>query len=120
MLAAGILTLVVPAGSYTRVAREGREVIDPQSFRSVERPDYPVWRWITAPAEVLWGPDAVTIITIIIVLLMVGSSFAVLDASGILKAAIGRIVRAFGGKKYLLLLAITLFFYVAGCVLWHF
>jgi len=73
-----------------------------------------VWRWITAPVEVLWGPDAVTIITIIIFLLMVGSSFAVLDASGILKAAIGRIVRAFGGKKYLLLLAVTLFFMLLG------
>jgi uncharacterized ion transporter superfamily protein YfcC len=114
MLAAGILTQVVPAGSYTRTLQAGREAIDPQSFRYVARPDYPIWRWLTAPVEVLWGPDAVTIITIIVFLLMVGSAFAVLDKSGILQAAIGRIVKAFGGKKYLLLLAITLFFMLLG------
>jgi len=117
MLAAGVLTLVVPAGSYARVMRDGREVIDPQSFRSIVRPDYPIWRWLTAPVEVLWGPDAVTIITIIVFLLMVGSSFAVLDKSGILKAVLSRIVQAFGGKKYLLLLAITLFFMLLGAFL---
>jgi uncharacterized ion transporter superfamily protein YfcC len=114
MLAAGVLTLVVPAGSYARTVQAGREIIDPQSFQLVARPDYPIWRWLTAPVEVLWGPDAVTIITIIIFLLMVGSAFAVLDKSGILQAAIGRIVQAFGGRKYALLLAIALFFMLLG------
>jgi len=114
MLAAGILTLVVPAGSYARTMQAGREVIDPQSFRLVERPNYPMWRWATAPLEVVWGPDGVTIITIIVFILMVGSAFAVLDKSGILQATLGRIVQAFGGKKYALLLAITLFFMLIG------
>jgi uncharacterized ion transporter superfamily protein YfcC len=114
MLAAGVLTLVVPAGSYARTVQASREIIDPQSFQYVARPDYPIWRWLTAPVEVLWGPDAVTIITIIIFLLMVGSAFAVLDKSGILQAAIGRIVQAFGGRKYALLLAIAFFFMLLG------
>jgi len=114
MLAAGILTQITPAGRYARTVEAGREIIDPQSFQSVARPDYPIWRWFTAPVEVLWGPDGVTIITIIVFLLMVGSSFAVLDKSGILKAVIARIVRAFGGRKYLLLLVITLFFMLLG------
>lgn len=114
MLAAGVLTLVVPAGSYARTVQAGREIIDPQSFQQIARPDYPIWRWLTAPVEVLWGPDAVTIITIIVFLLMVGSAFAVLDKSGILKATIGRIVQAFGGRKYALLLAIALFFMLLG------
>ena len=114
MLAAGILTQIVPAGRYARTVEAGREIIDPQSFQSVARPDYPIWRWFTAPLEVLWGPDGVTIITILVFLLMVGSSFAVLDKSGILKAVLARIVRAFGGRKYLLLLAITLFFMLLG------
>lgn len=114
MLAAGVLTLIVPAGSYARTVQAGREIIDPQSFQQIARPDYPIWRWLTAPVEVLWGPDAVTIITIIVFLLMVGSAFAVLDKSGILKATIGRIVHAFGGHKYALLLAIALFFMLLG------
>jgi len=114
MLVAGILTLVIPAGSYARVVQDGREIIDPASFQAVARPPYPVWRWFTAPIEVLWGPDGLTIITIILFLLFVGASFAVLDRSGILKAGVGRLVDRFGGRKYALLLVISFFFMLLG------
>lgn len=114
MVLAGILTRVIPAGSFTRVEVEGRQVIDPATYNPTPAPDYPVWRWFTAPIEVLWGPDALTIITIIVFLLMVGVAFAVLEKCGLLKAVVGRIVRAFEGKKYLLLVVISLFFMLMG------
>jgi uncharacterized ion transporter superfamily protein YfcC len=114
MLAAGLLTRVIPAGEYTRTMADGRELILPNSFSFVEQPDYPVWRWLTAPVEVLWGPDAPTVIVIIIFLLMVGSAFAALDRSGILTAAIGRLVQAYGHRKYILLLVISFFFMLLG------
>jgi uncharacterized ion transporter superfamily protein YfcC len=114
MMAAGILSRIIPAGSYQRSIQEGREVIDPQSFHSIERPDYAIWRWFIAPLEVLTGADGVTIITLIVFILMVGVSFGLLDKSGILRAAIARIVKAFGGKKYILLLAISFFFMLIG------
>ncbi len=114
MMVAGALTMIVPAGSYARTVQGEREIIDPQSFQFVPRPDYAVWRWFTAPVEVLWGPDGFTIIVIIVFILMVGSSFAVLDRSGILKATIARIVEKFGGRKYLLLLIISLLFMLMG------
>ena len=114
MIAAGILGRVVPAGSYTRSMLDGREVIQAGSYQVVEHPDYPVWRWLTAPLEVLGGPDGVTIIVIIIFLLMVGVSFAVLDKSGILQYALARLVQKFGGRKYVLLLLVTFFFMLVG------
>ena len=114
MVAAGILTRVVPAGQYARRIEAGRELIDPDSFEVVPRPDYPVWRWFTAPVEVLWGSDGLTIATIIIFLLMIGGSFAVLDRCGILQAAVARTVRAFGQRKYVLLLVISLLFMLLG------
>ncbi len=114
MMVAGILTLVVPAGSYSRTLLDGREMIDPGSFELVERPDYPIWRWFTAPVEVLWGSDGLIVIVIIVFILMVGGAFAVLDQVGILKAGIGKIVQVFGGKKYVLLLVISLFFMALG------
>lgn len=114
MLAAGLLTLVVPAGRYARVQAGDREVVDPGSFAYVPRPDYPAWRWLTAPIEVLGGPDGLTIAVIIVFLLMVGVAFAVLDKTGILRAAIARLVRAFGGRKYALLLVICFFFMALG------
>lgn len=114
MMVAGILTQLVPAGSYTRLVQAEREIIDPQSFQFVARPDYPAWRWFTAPLEVVGGPDGLTIVIIVVFLLMVGGSFAVLDKSGILKAAIGRLVQAFRGRKYVLLLLVSFFFMALG------
>ena len=37
MIAAGVLTRVVPAGRYARAVQEGREVIDPDSFHGGRR-----------------------------------------------------------------------------------
>lgn len=114
MIAAGILTRVVPAGSFSRSLVDGREVIDPNSFTYSARPDFPVWRWFTAPVELLSSPDGLTVITIILFLLMVGASFAVLDKSGILRAVIAWIVNRFGQRKYLLLMIVSLFFMAMG------
>ena len=114
MIAAGILTRVVPAGSYNRILQDGREIIDPQSYHPVNPPDYPAWRWLTAPVEVLAGPDGAVIIVIIVFLLMVGVAFAVLDKSGILRSLLSRLVRRFGTRKYILLLVITFFFMLIG------
>ncbi len=114
MIGAGILTRLIPAGAFDRVAVEGRELIDPESFRLIEQPNYPIWRWITAPLEVLWGPDSLTIITIIIFLLLVGVAFAIMDKAGILKFSLERIVQRFSGRKYTLLLIIIFFFMLLG------
>jgi len=114
MIVAGLLTRVVPAGRYARIEQDGREIVDPASFQYTERPDYPIWRWFTAPVEVLWGPDGLTIITILIFLLLIGGAFAVLDKSGILRAAIARVVRAFGGRRYVLLLVVSFLFMALG------
>ncbi len=114
MITAGILTRVVPAGQFQRVEVDGRETILADSYAPSARPDYPIWRWFTAPLEVLAGPDNLTIIVIIVFILMVGVAFAIMDKSGILKAALARIVRRFGGQKYVLLLVITFFFMALG------
>lgn len=114
MITAGILTLVIPTGQFQRTETNGRETIVPDSFALTARPDYPIWRWFTAPLEVLAGPDSLTIIVIIVFILMVGVAFAIMDKSGILKAALARIVRKFGGQKYVLLLVISFFFMALG------
>ncbi len=114
MMTAGVLTLVLPAGEYQRSIIDGREMIEPQSYQQVERPNYPFWRWFLAPLEVLIGPDQLTLIVIILFILMVGSGFAVLDKCGILQAGLGRLIGRFQNKKYLLLALIALFFMSLG------
>jgi uncharacterized ion transporter superfamily protein YfcC len=114
MLVAGILTLVIPAGQYTRVTIEERERIDPGSFTLIERPEYPFWRWLLAPLELLGGPDGQTIIVLSIFVLFVAVSFAILDKTGIVSAVIAVIVRRYQGRKYLLLNIISLLFMLLG------
>lgn len=114
MIAAGILTRLVPAGRYERVLVDDRLVIDPESFTSIERPNYPVWRWFTAPLEVLGADGSIIVIAIILFILLVGIAFAVMDKSGILKSVISRIIKAYGGRKYTLLLIIAFFFMALG------
>ena len=114
MLAAGVLTRVIPAGSYDRQFTDGRALIDPESFRITARPDYPIWRWFIAPFENLASPDGLTVIVIILFVLLVGAAFAVLDGTGILRAVIARVVARFGNQKYLLLAVIALFFMLLG------
>jgi uncharacterized ion transporter superfamily protein YfcC len=116
MILAGILTLVVPAGSYDMVEVDGRTTVDPQSFHYVESPDYPIWRWLVAPIEVLTGPNGLTIVVITLFLLMVGMAFSILNQSGILKYLLGRMIRSFGGRKYGLILGISLFFMLLGAL----
>ena len=117
MIIAGVLTRVLPTGLYERQVVDGRTIITPDSYQAVARPDYPIWRWFTAPIEVLWGPDNLVVITIIVFILLVGGAFAVLDKSGILKNALASIVRRFGKRKYLLLLIISFFFMMLGAFL---
>ena len=117
MMAAGILTLVIPAGSYNRIEVDGRETIDPDSFQFVQKPDYPIWRWFTAPIEVLGSESGLTVIVIIIVLFFAGGAFAVLDKTGTIRAFIGNIVRRFQNRKYTLLYMVCLAFMFLGATL---
>ena len=117
MMVAGLLTLAIPAGQYTRIEVNGRQTIDPDSFRVVDRPDYPVWRWFLAPLEVLGSESGLTIIVIIVVLFFAGGAFAVMDKTGTLRAFIGRIVHRFRGQKYALLWIVSLAFMFLGATL---
>lgn len=117
MMIAGILTRVIPAGQYSRLEVDGRETIDPESFQFVDRPAYPIWRWFAAPLEVLGSESGLTIIVIIVVLFFAGGAFAVLDKTGTLRAFIGRIVRRFRDRKYVLLWLVSLAFMFLGATL---
>ncbi|NWF63624.1 MAG: YfcC family protein [Chloroflexi bacterium] len=117
MLIAGVLTLVIPAGQYSRIEVDGRETIDPESFQFIERPDYPIWRWFVAPFEALGSESGLTVVVIIVVLFFAGGAFAVMDKTGALRAFIGSIVRKYSGQKYALLWMVSLAFMFLGATL---
>ena len=117
MILAGVLTRVVPAGGYSRDVVDGVSRVIPGSFHFQSRPHYPVWRWFTAPGEVLFAPGNVTAITIILFLLFVGGSFTVLERGGLLETLLAGIVRHFEIRKYLLLPIIIFTFMLLASVL---
>jgi len=117
MVLTGILTRVLPAGQYDRTKGLNGDQVVPGTYRQVEAPDYPVWRWLTAPVEVLGSSDGLQAIVIILFIMAVGGAFAILERGNILKEAVSLIAGHFSGRKYLLLAVITLFFMSIGSLL---
>ena len=116
MMAAGILTHIVPAGAFEKVLVEGKETIVPGTFTFAGEGGYPIWRWFTAPIEVLWSSDAVTVISIILFIFIIGGTFCLLDKSGMLKYIMNGLVKRFGDSKYTLMAVLVLFFMLFGSV----
>ncbi|MDR2552511.1 MAG: AbgT family transporter [Treponema sp.] len=110
MIASGVLTAVLPAGRYDRVTEGGRTLVVPGSYREIPRPSYPFWRWFTAPVEILFGPDNVTPVVLIIFIFAVGGSIGILERAGILQNLVNMLVRRFVRRKYLLIAALVFFF----------
>lgn len=116
MISAGALTYFIPAGEYARLTVDGNVTVDPESFYFIKSASYPVWRWFTAPFEVLVGPDAVTVISIIIFIFIIGGVFTVLDRCGMLRYIMTHLARRFSSSKYKLMAFLVLFFMLFGSV----
>ena len=115
MLAAGLLTLVIPAGSYDRITdAAGRQVVVPGTYRTVESTGYSPWRWLTAPLEVLASEDAATALVIIAFIIIVGGAFAILQEAGALRESIRILSEKFRNKRLTLLSVLCLFFMLIG------
>jgi Predicted membrane protein len=117
MIISGILTYVIPSGMYDRIMEDGRETIVANSFHYIAKAPLPVYRWFTAPIEVLFSSDGLTAIMLVLLIISIGGGFEVLDKVGVFKEIISKVIRKFNGKKYLLICAVTLVFMGFGAIL---
>ena len=113
----GTLTRVIPSGSYQRIEVEGTTQVIDGSFTYTETEHVPVWRWFTAPIEVLWGPDAVTIISIILFMCLISGAMHVMNKGNILSYIITSIVNRFSDRRIQMESLIILIFMLFGSVL---
>ena len=111
ILSAGLVTLIIPSGAFDR---EADGTIVSGSFSFLTETKYPLWRILTAPFEVLVGPDAVSVIMIGLFLIILGGTFAVMDKTGGIKVIIQSLIVRFKNNKYLLLRLIILMFMLFG------
>lgn len=110
MIFVGILTFFVAPGEYV-FQRDAQGNIINYSFNFIAESTtrLPVWRWFTAPIEaLLWGEGNFTIIQVIVVILVLGGTFKVLDKTGGLYAIVSLVVDKFFNKRYTAIWVITL------------
>ena len=117
MIGAGVLTIAIPSGQYARAQGEYGLQVVPDTYAAAEKPAYPVWRWFTAPFEVLASSDGLQAIVIIVFIMIVGGAFAILDKAQVLKEAVSLIAKRYASRRYLLLALVTLFFMGIGSFL---
>lgn len=121
MVAAYVLTLVIPAGEYERVPDEnGNLIIDTEGeFKYVEG-GIEFWRWLLSPILVLGGNGNGALIAVIVFLLVIGGIFTALDKCGIMKYMLGKLSFTFGKVRYRMLAIITFFFMALGAMVGSF
>ncbi|WP_313341387.1 AbgT family transporter [Sedimentibacter sp.] len=105
-----VLTYIVPAGAFDRVeTADGRMVVDPASFHTVERTPVSIFGLLSAVPK-----GMVEVADIIFFIFIVGGSFAVVQDTGAIEAGIGKITKSMSGKEKLLIPVIMAVFSLSG------
>lgn len=109
MVIAAVSTWVIPAGSYDRITREGRELIDAKSYHPVAAKPAGI------PALFLAFPRALAeVADIVFYIFIIGGAFGVLNRTGAIQTGINSLVRRLGGKRSALIIVLTLVFAIGG------
>lgn len=117
LILTGILTRSIPSGSFDRTSAGGSDTVIVESFSWTDNAPLPAWRWFTAPFEVLAGPDAVMLISIIFFMILIAGAISVMQSGGILMFLISSIIAAFQNRKYQMQAVVILVFMLFGSIL---
>ena len=121
MLAAYVLTLVIPGGMYSRTPDEnGNLLIDTGGGFSYVDGGIPFWKWLLSPILVLSASGSGTLIAVIAFLLVIGGVFSALEHCGLTKYMLNKIAHHFSALRYRLMALIILFFMAMGAMIGSF
>ena len=121
MLAAYVLTLVIPGGMYSRTPDEnGNLLIDTASGFSYVDGGIPFWKWLLSPILVLSASGSGTLIAVIAFLLVIGGVFTALERCGLTKYMLNKIANRFSALRHRLMAIIIFFFMVMGAMIGSF
>ncbi len=104
----GVLTQVMPRGEYQVIEKDGYEQIVDGTY--TELPDYkiPIWKILLAPVLCFTSSNAATGLLIIVMVVLIGGAFLILDKCGVLKYIMAALIKKFSNRKYTLM-AIIIF-----------
>lgn len=115
------LTFIIPGGEYARTLDpNGNTIIDAQAGFNYVDGGLPLWKWLLSPVLVLGADGGGMMIAIIAFLLVIGGVFNSLDAGGLMKYMLDKIVYRFGGARYKLMAVVTFFFMAMGAFIGSF
>lgn len=116
MVFAVFLSLRLPSGSFERMIFDGKEMLVPESYREVAKPAFAFYRYLSAPIEVLFSPDGLTVIVILLFLFILGGSFSMLLESSMISLLMDNLIQRYEAKRfYLLSLTSFLFMFFGAC-----
>ncbi len=115
------LTFFIPGGEYARTLdANGNTIIDAEGgFRYIDG-GLPLWKWLLSPVLVLGAEGGGMMIAIIVFLFVIGGVFNSLDADGLMKYMLDKIVYHFGGARYKLMAVVMFFFMAMGAFIGSF
>lgn len=121
MIAAYILTLVIPSGEYTRIKDANDNlIINEDSKYQPTQGGIPFWKWILSPILVLGGSGSGTLIAVIAFLLVIGGVFNSLDKCGLMTYILNKTANRFSSVRYKLMAIVVLFFMALGSMIGSF
>lgn len=111
IIIATVCTYIVPAGEYERVEKDGREVVDPDSYHRVERNPVSPFGMLKAIHT-----GMVDVASIAFFILIVGGTFGIIQETGAIFAGISSTARRLQGKERAIIPVIMIIFALGGSV----
>ena len=109
----GFLTQVMPRGEYEITNTDGHEAIVDGTYKVLDDYKMPIWKIFLSPILCFGSSQAGTGLAIILIIVLIGGSFLILDKCGVLKYIMATLIERYSHKKYRLM-AIVIFV----CMLW--
>ncbi|GAA0881400.1 YfcC family protein [Algoriphagus jejuensis] len=111
VVVAAVSTFIIPSGAFDRILDEktGREVVVPGSFHSTEDRNISFYDTVLSiPEGIIAGAD------IIVLILLIGGAFYVIEKTGALQLGIEALVYRFRNSQSALLIIFSSFFFLGG------
>jgi uncharacterized ion transporter superfamily protein YfcC len=111
VIIAALFTWILPAGEYARQtdAATGRQVVVPGTYHAVERaPVWPLAAAVAVPRGFIEAAD------VVIVILLAGGAFVLLDQVGVLSRAVGALTGRLKSRGMWAIPIVSLFFFAMG------
>jgi uncharacterized ion transporter superfamily protein YfcC len=104
----GVLTQVLPRGEYDVIVENGYEQIVDGTYKELNDYKMPIWKIFLAPILCFTSSYAGTGILIIVMVVLIGGAFLILDKCGVMKYMMASLIKKFSKRKYTLM-AIVIF-----------